>query len=71
MKKAIDDYFLELRKTWESQQDGIIIRRAYIESKVLDIDGIKDVTTTTLNGQAGNISTKPYDLPVLGRLDVK
>ena len=39
--------------------------------KVLDIDGIKDVTTTTLNGQAGNISTKPYDLPVLGRLDVK
>ena len=71
VKKAIDDYFLELRKTWESQQDGIIIRRAYIESKVLDIDGIKDVTTTTLNGEANNISTKPYDLPVLGRLDVK
>lgn len=67
--KVLEAYFSKIREDWEAQDgisDVIIVRRAYIETYVLGIDGIKDVSFTTLNGKNENAVFDKYELPVLG-----
>lgn len=65
VQKTLEAYFAKVREDWESVE-AITLRRAYIETYVLAIDGIKDVTLTTLNGRSENLSFSAYELPVLG-----
>jgi uncharacterized phage protein gp47/JayE len=51
--EAIDDYFLELKKIWEDATN-LIIRISQLETRVLDINGVLDITGTTINGKASN-----------------
>lgn len=60
---AIKLYMLELRKEWSSQ-DFLIIRIAQIESRLLQIEGISDVTRTTINGQGANLQLQPNEIPI-------
>lgn len=60
---AIKLYMLELRKEWSSQ-DFLIIRIAQIESRLLQIEGISDVTRTTINGQNSNLQLQPNEIPI-------
>lgn len=53
--EAIDEYFAELNADWKNQEK-IIVRISQIESRLLDIVGILDVTDTTINGVASNYS---------------
>lgn len=75
----IDDYFLELNKTWENTKKdmtsacsdtGLIVRAAQIESRVLALDGIEDVEDLTLNGVDGNLTLDVTTIAVRGELNV-
>lgn len=63
--QVIDDYLLELKKTWEST-DQLIIRIIQIESRLLDVEGIVDVQNTTINGAASNFILPTIQIPIRG-----
>lgn len=63
--EVIEAYFAETRKDWKESK-GLVIRIAHIESAVLDVAGVLDVTGTTLNGQQQNVTVDEYSVPILG-----
>lgn len=65
---AIDEYFLELCKTWEDNE-GLIIRISQLESKILSAQGVVDVSGTKLNGASGNVSLAVDEIPVRGSVN--
>ncbi len=67
---AINNYLLGLRKAWEDSS-SLIIRISQIESTILNVDGVLDVSTTTINGQASNLEITQEYLPVLGKVEVR
>ena len=58
LKTAIEDkikeYFLELRVVW-ANENNLIVRISQIESRIMGITGVVDISNTTLNGQEGNL----------------
>ena len=54
IEKAIDDYFLTLNKEWQEEQ--IVVRIAKLESALIGIKGILDVSGTKLNGMETSIT---------------
>lgn len=65
IEAAIETYLLGLRKNWVDTP-GIIVREALIESAILSVPGVVDVTNTTLNGVAANVALTEEQIPVLG-----
>jgi Uncharacterized homolog of phage Mu protein gp47 len=65
---AVDKYFLELRKTW-ADTDGLIIRLAQIESRLLSIDGILDISNTAINNSQNNLILAANEIPVRGTVN--
>ena len=62
---AIDKYFLELNKTW-SDNENLVVRVSHIETRLLNIEGILDISDTTLNGNAGNLLLESDFIAVRG-----
>ena len=54
LENTIDAYFLELNQTWE-KEDSIVVRVSRVESRILDLEGVLDVSHTTLNGAEKNV----------------
>lgn len=70
IEQAVDDYFNELAAAWEaSGETPQVVRIAKIESAVLTITGILDITGTTLNGAAQNIILGTDEIAVRGEID--
>lgn len=69
IKEAIGNYLLDLRKTWE-ESSSLIVRTSQIDSVILNVEGVLDVSVTTINGQASNLEIAQEYLPVLGTLEV-
>lgn len=65
IESAVNAYLLELRKDW-SNNSQIIVRVSQIENRILNVDGVLDVTGTTLNGIANNMTLAEFDIPTLG-----
>lgn len=65
VKAAIRSYFDELVHTW-ADTDGLIVRVSQIETKILNVSGVIDITGTKINGGAANISLDADAIPVLG-----
>lgn len=65
--KAVNDYFLELRKEWETTTN-VTIRRAKVISAILTVPGVLDVGALTLNGSTANLSTFGDEVVVLGTI---
>ncbi len=63
---VIDSYLYELRKRWEEQ--AIVIRKTQIESRILGIMGVIDITEITLNGKEENIIMDEDYIPVMGEV---
>ena len=59
----IENYLLELRKTW-ADEDHLIVRISQIETRLLGIKGIVDINGTTINGTADNLTLGKYEVPV-------
>lgn len=67
IKAAVENYFVSLRETWQSNT-SLVVRLAYIESAILDVTGVLDVTDTTLNGDTENIVVSNYDVPIVSEV---
>ena len=64
---AIDDYFKELSKTWEeSDKNDLIVRISQIESRLLNVTGVLDISDTLLNRNASNLSIDKDCVPIRG-----
>lgn len=67
VKEVIEEYIEKLRDDW-SDTDNIIIRIAQIEARILDVEGILDVTGTSINGSTVNITLNDDEIPVLNEV---
>lgn len=65
IEEAVGSYLLELRKEWAGQT-SIILRISQIETRILSVRGVLDISGTTINGQADNLMLTQYQIPVLG-----
>ena len=65
IQNALDAYYLELNSMW-SKEAGLIVRVSQIESRLLALAGIVDISGTTLNGQAGNLTLDKDTVAVRG-----
>lgn len=62
---AIEAYLLEIRTEWANNTLNIV-RIAQIDTKILTIDGIIDISGTKINGVTENLNLGEYEIPVLG-----
>jgi uncharacterized phage protein gp47/JayE len=67
---TLEEYFLELRKSWEKscESGNLVVRISQIETRILNLEGVLDVADTTLNGVADNLTVKQEKLPMLGEV---
>lgn len=61
----IKDYLSELRKSW-AESDGLTVRISRIETRLLGIKGIADISDTVVNGSGSNLVLGEYQVPVFG-----
>lgn len=62
---VIEEYLVGLKGNW-SDETNLIVRVALIDAAILTLQGIVDVTGTTLNSVATNITLGEEEIPVLG-----
>lgn len=62
---VIESYLYDIRKEWENQTNSVV-RIAQIESNILNIVGIIDITGTKINGSTSNLTLTMYQIPVMG-----
>ena len=62
---VVDEYFNELTKFWSSKE-YLIVRINQLESKILEIDGVEDVSGTTFNSLEENLTLEVDEIPVRG-----
>jgi uncharacterized phage protein gp47/JayE len=67
VQNAIDAYFLEISKTWEDNAN-LIVRVSQIDSRMLDLTGILDISGTTINGSTANLELTDNSIPVRGTI---
>ena len=67
IETLIEEYFLELRKGWASQEK-LIVRISNIESRILQLNEVIDIKDTKLNGIAENLTLNKYQIPKLGEI---
>lgn len=63
--QAINDYFTKLKENW-SYENNLIVRISQIESTILKVTGVLDITETKLNTQNTNIILTADQIPKLG-----
>lgn len=69
IQSAVDAYFLEICKEWEENGTRISqVRKAKIESAILNIDGVIDIKDTLLNGSTENVTIDAYSIPIRGEI---
>ena len=65
IENVITAYFSELRRTW-TETSNLVIRISQIETRILGIRGVEDITNTELNGRQENLIMEPHEVPVFG-----
>lgn len=63
---AVSEYFLELRKSWQNA-GSLIVRISQIETRILGIKGVVDISDAVLNGSPANLTLGAYEVPVFGK----
>lgn len=65
IQEIITNYLQELNKTWEDN-NSLIIRISQIESRLLEIEQILDITSTNINGLEENLTLGQDNIAVIG-----
>ena len=65
IEDAIDEYLLELCKSWESEP-SLVVRISQIENKLLSLPCILDIADTSINGNQQNYALSAGQIPVRG-----
>ena len=68
IKNAIDSFFLEMSKEWDST-DQLIVRISQLEAKILNCEGVVDITNTKVNGSSSNLYLTAAKIPVRGAIN--
>lgn len=70
IEAAIADYLLGIRKAWKdgNESEYAIVYISRLESAVLDVDGVLDISGTTLNGKAANLTLTSEQVPIPGEV---
>lgn len=68
IEEAVDGYFLELAETW-AEEEKLIVRISQIETRLLDLPGILDISGTKLNGTESNYIVSQNSIPVRGTIN--
>lgn len=63
---AVSEYLLELRKSWQNAS-SLIVRISQIETRILGIKGVVDISDAALNGSPANLALGAYEVPVFGK----
>ena len=58
--------FRSLAGNWNDSASGLVVRIAKIESKLIDVPGVVDISNLKIAGTAGNKTLEPYHIPVKG-----
>lgn len=66
-EKAIDEYFSELAKNW-ADSDGLVVRISQIETRLLNVSGVVDISGTKINGVEENLVLDADTIPKRGDL---
>lgn len=61
----VTEYLLSLSKTW-ADTENLVVRRSQIESAILSVPYVLDITDTMLNGVTENIILDKDSIPILG-----
>lgn len=68
LETAVDDYCKSLAEKMVTSGTAGTFRRAVIEAKFIDIEGVEDVTNISLNGTADNLAIALGTIPVKGTI---
>ena len=66
--EAIESYFTELAESWADQTEPLVVRISQIESRLLNVSGIIDITNTKINGSTENFTLGGDNIPTLGTI---
>lgn len=70
VEESIETYLKELREDWSNlTNNGIIVRIAQIENRILNVPGVIDVSNTTINDSNKNLQLELEEIPVLGGVE--
>lgn len=69
VEAANASYLIELRKDWTNQQQ-LVVRTAQIDARILTVAGVEDVSGTTINGSATNLTLGSDEVPQLGTVTI-
>ena len=69
VEKQIKNYLLELRKNWEDEQN-LIVRVSQIESRILNIEAVLDISAVSLNSETSNIELSEMEIPKLKEVNL-
>jgi len=76
IKEVIDGYFKELSELWadavtkQEDETGLIVRISHIETRILGVNGVIDISNTTINDVASNLELDKEAIPVRGTISV-
>ncbi len=65
VEEAVDAYFHELNQAW-ADSERLVIRISRLESRILEIEGILDITETKLNGSPQNVILGEDEIAIRG-----
>lgn len=65
IEELVDAYFYELNKEW-ANSECLVIRISRLESRILELPGILDITETKFNGEAKNLVLGKNEIAVRG-----
>lgn len=65
VETAIDEYFKELSASWDSSEN-LVVRISQLESRLLTVPGISDITNTELNLSKENLTLGADNIPIRG-----
>lgn len=65
--RAVSDYLLELRRQWADSSE-LVVRISQIETRLLAVSGIADISDTVLNGKSDNLVLSKDQVPVFGSI---
>lgn len=69
VNRVVDEYFMELAVSWAASEDddaGLVVRVSQIESRLLNVNGILDISNVLINSQPSNLQIASDRLPKRG-----
>lgn len=65
INEVISNYLFELRRSW-ADNPYLVVRISQIETRLLGIKGIVDITNTRINNSGDNLTLGKYQVPIYG-----